>query len=92
MCGGLCAIGVLGALIARPAIATAERDTTATDDPSSRRDTTAHRDSAKSPPALEPLRDDDGLFSLNVSCPVRGGRLNPNINMVYVNRQPVGFC
>jgi len=31
-------------------------------------------------------------ISVNDHCPVKHGRLNPNIRPTYVNRQPVGFC
>ena len=34
----------------------------------------------------------DSLLSVNDHCPVKHGRLNPNIRPTYINRQPVGFC
>lgn len=34
----------------------------------------------------------ESLLSVNDRCPVRGGRLNPNVRPMYINRQPVGFC
>jgi len=32
------------------------------------------------------------VLSLNDHCPIRGGKLSPNIRPTYINRQPVGFC
>jgi len=32
------------------------------------------------------------VLSVNDRCPVKHGRLNPNIRPTYINRQPVGFC
>jgi hypothetical protein len=34
----------------------------------------------------------ESALSLNDRCPVRGGKLSPNIRPTYINRQPVGFC
>ena len=34
----------------------------------------------------------ESLLSVNDRCPVKGGRLNPRIRPMYINRQPVGFC
>jgi YHS domain-containing protein len=34
----------------------------------------------------------DSTISLNTHCPVRGGRVDPNRDPVYVNGQPVAFC
>lgn len=34
----------------------------------------------------------DSSISLNTVCPVRGGRIDPMRNPVYVNGRPVGFC
>src|SRR5688572_455813 len=34
----------------------------------------------------------DSSISINTSCPVRKGRLDPNRNPVYVNGIAVGFC
>jgi len=34
----------------------------------------------------------DSVLSVNDRCPVKRGRLNPNIRPTYINRQPVGFC
>jgi len=34
----------------------------------------------------------DSVLSVNDRCPVKHGRLNPNIRPTYINRQPVGFC
>jgi hypothetical protein len=40
---------------------------------------------------LGPLKY-DSLLSVNEQCPIRGGKLNPGIRPMYVNRKPVGFC
>jgi YHS domain-containing protein len=34
----------------------------------------------------------DSTISINTKCPVRGGRVDPIRNPVYVNGQPVAFC
>jgi YHS domain-containing protein len=34
----------------------------------------------------------DSTISVNTQCPVRGGRIDPSRDPVYVNGRPVGFC
>ena len=34
----------------------------------------------------------DSTISVNTQCPVRGGRIDPKRDPVYVNGRPVGFC
>ena len=35
---------------------------------------------------------DSGLASLNDRCPVSGTPLSPDIEPLYVNGRPIGFC
>ena len=40
-----------------------------------------------------PIRyEDRGLVSLNDTCPVTGQPVSPQIEPVYVNGRPIGFC
>lgn len=45
-----------------------------------------------SPADLHPLKLADGQTTSNDRCPVRKRKLNPQIEPVYVNQHPVGFC
>lgn len=42
--------------------------------------------------ALPKIKYADSQISVNDRCPVRHGKLNPKVDPVYVNSQPVGFC
>ncbi len=56
--------------------------------------TSSHADSAAAYAARPflPLTYADSLTSVNTHCIVSGSHLNPRIDPVYVNGQPVGFC
>ena len=96
------ALGVLGALVALgistlAAPAGAAPDSTA---PAKAVASPTKTTPKSTPPAVRPPYPQlvfdkaqyESLLSVNDHCPVRGGRLNPGIRPMYVNRQPVGFC
>ncbi|HKQ62529.1 MAG TPA: hypothetical protein VJS92_14655 [Candidatus Polarisedimenticolaceae bacterium] len=42
-------------------------------------------------PPLAPL-EFAGRTTWNDRCPVRGNRLNPRLDPIWINGRPVGFC